>query len=169
MIETWEVRDWAAVLALVLSVMNTVWQIVTAFGGRKRLSVTVVVTSVGERQDDGSILNSFFPNVTVRAITGPVGIDSVRLTWSDKHFRADLHTGPPDWPSLGRRMGERLDWDPMNMHCVLDTGERADWTFRVSSTQVQNGILGLVAVVTRTNGRETRSAPFVIPAVPFRV
>lgn len=168
MIESWEVRDWAAVSALALSVINALWLAAKEFQGRRRLAVTVLVTTAGERLDDGSFMNRYFPNVTVRAITGPIGIDDVGLTWSeDSPVRTDLHTGPADlMPRVGGPMDERVDWFPQSMHRVLATGERADWTFRVSSTQVQEGNLSLIAVVTLTNGRKKRSAPFEVPAVP---
>lgn len=170
MIQTWEVRDWAAVLALVLSVVNTAWLAVKEFRGRRRLSVTVVTTTSGAQQPDGSILNQYFPNVTVRAITGPVGIDEVHLAWSSQDIRADLHTGPADdLPRFGGPLDERRDWFPMSMHRVLETGQRADWTFRVASTQIQEGNLSLVAVVTLTDGKQQRSAPFLVPAKPIVV
>lgn len=166
-----------------LGLANLIWNILSSRAKRRddrpRLRVSVVPSTWAIERSQGVIYEQF-PVVEVRAEKGPVGIDRVSLRFADLvdderfHLRSEpaghamtrrlLHLGlgveSPSFPGV--------NWDPLEMHTVLQTGEMRSWAFSVRVRDRDTGQSGrltvpdvrLVAEVQRVNDNQVESAPF---------
>ncbi len=158
-----------------LGLLNLGWNVWSAKAKKKedtpRLRVFVTESVAGFPSAHGPE-NVWYPVVTVQAEKGPVGIGTVVLWFADEadRRRFSLGSGP-----AGRSYVERLagmgfssaaptmpghDWDPFDMHVVLQTGAQRSWAFSVwidrtggdEPRRVSEGRFRMIAVVIRSDG-----------------
>ncbi|WP_420116562.1 hypothetical protein [Micromonospora sp.] len=173
-------------LGFALGVANLGWNILSARAKRKADAPRVrllVSDSVAAYPTQGAPLNVWYPVVTVQAEKGPIGVSSVSLGFADADDRQryNLGAGPAGLSHVERLAGlgfdarsapvsQGWDWDPFDMHVVLDTGAERKWVFSVwidrnsgeEPRRVSEGQFRMVALLIRSDGGEpVESAEFV--------